>query len=178
MLILCLCGCKSAEDAVDVAMALRQNILSANSCQFDAAVTADYGDCIYRFKMSCITNKTGQMQFEVIEPTSISGITGSVDAQSSQLTFDGKILAFSPLADGQITPVCAPWVFIHTLRSGYINACGRNDHGYMLNINDSYREDALELSIQLDAEGIPVLAQIYWQDRRVLSVEIENFMLS
>ena len=176
--IFLLSGCKSTKDALDTALDLRQRILNAEACSFHAAVTADYGDSIYHFKMSCSTNKSGQLNFIVTEPESISGICGKIDLQSSHLTFDDKVLAFSPLADGQITPVYAPWIFYQTLRSGYVSACGANSDGYLLQINDSYEEDALELTIQLNKEQLPIFAQIVWQGRRILSLEIEDFTLS
>jgi len=85
-------------------------------------------------------------------------------------------LIFELLADGQITPVSAPWILIKTLRSGYLNACTYTDNGLMLIIDDSYEEDALQLDIWLNDENIPTEAEILWDGRRILSLQISNFV--
>lgn len=156
-------------------MALRQRILKAEQCSFDATITADYTDAIYSFKMHCNVDAFGKMQFEVLSPESISGITGVVSATQSDLTFDGQVLAFEPLADGYITPVCAPWVLINTLRSGYLHACGKSENGLILSIDDSYQDEALQVDIQLNSQDLPVSAEILWKGRRVLTLAVENF---
>ena len=98
-----------------------------------------------------------------------------MDEFQGKLTFDREVLVFSPLADGQIAPVTAPWILIHTLREGYITACGQTDRGLLLSINDSYAEDSIGLEIYLDESELPVFAEIIWQGKRILSVQLENF---
>ena len=42
-------------------------------------------------------------------------------------------------------------------------------------IHDSYEEDALMLDIWLDGNNLPARAEILWDGRRILTVEVENF---
>lgn len=172
-----LCGCMSSNSNVDRALELRQQILNANTCEFDAIITADYTDEIYTFSLRCNVDSAGVMKFEVIEPESISGISGTISSTQQSLTFDNTVLAFAPMADGYITPVYAPWVFINSLRCGYINACTELKDGLIIRIDDSYHDNPLQVDIHLNNEEIPVFAEILWQGRRVLTLAIEDFKI-
>lgn len=174
VLITFLAGCKNS--ALDQALALREQMQSSNECSFDAKITADYGDELYEFQMACETDASGNLAFSVTEPKTIAGITGVISDEGGKLTFDEHALMFELMADGQITPVSAPWILIKTLRGGYLNACTYTESGIMLIIDDSYEEDALKLEIWLDSENIPTAAEILWDGRRILSIEVSNFV--
>jgi hypothetical protein len=97
--------------------------------------------------MDCEADSQGSVSFRVVSPESISGITGSVDRDQGKLTFDDKALAFDLLADGQLSPVSAPWVMIHTLRGGYLSSCAESGDGMLLlNISNGLkcRQDGAE----------------------------------
>lgn len=170
-----LCGCKNSEDSLKEGMALRREILESSGCSFHSTVTADYGEKIYVFQMDCKTDKEGTLQFAVTSPDTISGITGKIDNDGGAITFDDKVLAFQTLADGQVTPVTAPWLMIKTLRSGYIRDAVATEEGFEVSIDDSYKEDALRLVIGV-VGGKPATAEIYWQSRRILTVTVEDFV--
>ena len=171
-----LCGCGRNDDALDRALSMRQRLQSA-ACSFDCTVTADYGEKIHVFAMRCTADLTGDMTFEVLSPETITGITGIVSQSKGKLTFDDKALAFELMADGQFSPVSAPWILIHTLRGGYLTSCTETDYGMLLCIDDSYESDPLRLDVRMDMDGNPISAEILWQGRRILSMEIENFQL-
>ena len=174
--MLCLVGC-SSESALNEPMTLREKIIAASSCSFDATVTADYGEMIYSFGMHCIFDQMGNMRFSVTEPESIAGITGKIVNDEGALTFDDRVLVFELLSDGQVTPVSAPWLVMRSLRSGYIRSSGRSDDGCKIIIDDSYTEDALKVDVWLNENGVPRSAELVWQNRRILSVSIEEFNL-
>ncbi len=178
VLILCLAvlltGCAASDKALSRAMTMRQQ-LQNSGCSFDCTVTADYGSVIHSFTMRCAADQQGTLTFEVQSPESISGITGTIEKNKGKLTFDDKALAFDLLADGQLSPVSAPWVLIHTLRGGYLASCAEIEDGLLLSIDDSYEEDPLRLDIRMDEDGKPKTAEILWQGRRILSMEVENF---
>ncbi len=173
--IVMLSGCKGADRGLNRVIALREKILASSGCLFDAVITADYGDKVYTFNMACQTNEQGDLTFTVTDPQTISGITGTVTQQGGHLTFDDQALAFQMLADGQVTPVSAPWLLIRTLRSGYISACGTDGDNLRVAIDDSYREDALHLDIWIDSQDLPIRGEILWQGQRVVSLEVRNF---
>ena len=172
-----LTGCAEQNDGMDRAMALRTRLLASDVC-FDADITADYGDEIYTFSMTCQGDQQGNLTFTVTQPESIAGITGTVSAGGGKLTFDDQALSFALMADGQLTPVAAPWILLRTLRSGYLTSCGVEGEHLRLAIDDSYQEDALHLDIWLDGTDAPVRGEVLWQGRRLLSMQVKNFTFS
>ncbi len=175
MCVLCLlCGCANSGESVNKALAMRSKLSNSAGCSFHTVVNADYGDKLYKFSMDCKTDQEGNLIFCVTEPETIAGITGKISSSGGAITFDDKVLAFQTIADGQITPVTAPWLLIKTLAGGYINGCTTGDDGYQISIDDSYEEDALRLNIWIQGD-VPVSAEIFWQGRRFLTLSVEDF---
>ena len=156
-------------------MSLRTKLLGSG-CQFEASVTADYGDKTYSFEMACRVDKAGNLQFEVLQPDTISGITGSIADSGGKLTFDDSALAFPLQADGLLSPVSGPWVLLKALRGGYVRHCGMEEGLLRVRVDDSYDEDALTLDIWLDG-GVPVRGDIYEENRRILVIEVKSFTI-
>ncbi len=155
-------------------MALRAKLLSGG-CSFDVKITADYGDQMYTFGVSCSGDVAGTLEFAVTEPETISGITGRITDGTGKLTFYGTALEFPLMADGQVTPVSAPWILLKTLQGGYLTSAGTDGELTLLTINDSYAEDALQLDIWLNGEDLPVRAEILYAGRRILTMEVSGF---
>ena len=170
-----LMGCGGKNQQLEQVMDFRADLLASMGCSFEAVITADYQDSLYTFTVSCRSDENGGLTFTVIEPETISGISGRINAEGGALTFDEEVLAFEMLADGQLTPVAAPWIFIKTLRGGYIASCGEAGELTRASIDDSYEEDALRLDIWFDERNKPVRAEILYADRRILSLEVKNF---
>lgn len=177
LLAVILTGCGGVDTEMDRAMTLRQQLLNAAECSFQTVVTADYGEQVYTFSMDCTAGSDGAVRFTVTDPESIAGITGELSGEGGKLTFDDTAVAFDMLADGQISPVSAPWVLVKTLRGGYLAACAREGELLRLSIDDSYEADALRLDIWLDSEDHPVNAEILFDGRRILSMTVENFSI-
>ena len=175
LLCVLLTGCAGQNQELDRVMTFRAALLAGSGCSFDASVTADYGDEVYTFSMACLGDGQGNLTFSVTEPETISGITGSISNDGGKLTFDDKALAFALLADGQVTPVSAPWLLVKTLRGGYVTSCTMEEDLLRVSIDDSYQEDALHLDIWFGQGDNPVRAEILWDDRRILSLEVKNF---
>lgn len=175
-ILVLLTGCTGKDEQLERAMTLRAEMIAKN-VSFDAEITADYGDTSHTFAMKCQADTQGNLTFEVTEPASIAGVTGTVSSAGGKLTFDGAALAFELMADGQLSPVSAPWVLIRTLRGGYLTSCTQEGESLRVAIDDSYEEDALHLDIWLDEKDLPKLAEIYWQGRRLLTVSVSNFTM-
>ena len=172
-----LTGCTGKRDELDRAMKLRANLLGCLGCSFDVTVTADYGDSYYTFVMNCQANGRGDLQFTVVQPESIAGITGEITSGEGKLTFDDVALHFPLLADDQVTPVSGPWILMKTLLGGYLTAANEEDELLHLTIHDSYEEDALQMEIWLNGEDVPICGEIIYDGRRILTVNVENFSI-
>jgi len=174
---LLLAGCSSQPKEMEAGLELRSKLLQATACSFKAGITADYGDKIHTFTMDCHADSCGDVTFTITEPDVISGITGNLSGDGGNLTFDDHALHFELMAEEQLSPVSAPWIFLKTLRSGYITSAGREDGRILLSIDDSYEEDPLRLDIWLNSENLPEEAQILFEGRRILSVSVEHFTI-
>lgn len=168
-------GCSRGNEVAAKMFDLRARLLSSNGYTFDTEIAADFGDKVYMFAMSCQADNAGNVTFTVTLPETIAGISGVIDSNGGKLTFDDVALTFELLADGRLSPVSAPWVLVHTLHYGYITACAQADEGVMVSINDSYEDDALKLSVYLDRNGLPVGAEVFSDDNRILSLSVNNF---
>lgn len=180
MSLLCmvfLTGCLGKNEELETVMDLRAKLL-VNDCSFQTEVTADYGDKQYTFGMYCEGDSGGNVGFRVTSPDSISGIEGRTSSDGGELTFDDTALTFPLLADDQVTPVSAPYLLMKTLRGGYVRSAGEDGDLIRVTIDDSYEEDALQLDIWLNEEAVPVRAEILYDGRRILSMEITDFQIS
>lgn len=173
-LLVFLSGCGGGDKALQRCMVFRERLLS-EGCGFQAQVTADYGEAVYTFTLECHVDTEGTLSFSVVSPEEISGIGGTIGAGKGRLVFSDTILAFPLLAEGEVSPVSAPWLLMQALRSGYLASAGMEGDLLRLSVNDSYAEDALRLDVWFDAEDIPQRAEILWQGRRVVSMEIKDF---
>ena len=176
MVMAALSGCSQENTPLSDALGFREMLLSSNGCHFTAHVTADYGDSLTQFSMDCETDPSGELLFEILQPESITGIRGSISDQGGSIRFEDQSLYFPLLTDDLLTPASSPWIFIRTLRSGYITSACMEENMLHLTVDDDYAEDALTLDIWLE-EDQPVRAEILHGGKRILTVAVENFVL-
>lgn len=175
LLAFLLAGCSATKSDIDRAMTLRTNLLEAQECSFTSKITADYGDNVYSFAVHSEADHDGNLTFSVAEPESISGICGKISQEKGYLTFDSSALALPLLADDQVTPISAPWLFLKTLRSGYITSAGADGEYLRLSVDDSFADDPLHLDIWIDRENLPVHCEILYREHKILSLDVTNF---
>lgn len=174
VLLIYLSGC-TQEDSLHQAMELRQKVTDSG-CRFDTRITADYGDIQHPFSLRCQTDSEGNLTFSVLEPESIAGITGTISKSEGKLTFDDKAVVFKLLAEGQLSPVSGPWVMVKALRGGYLRSCCKEDDLFHLSIDESFEAQSMGLEIWFEESGYITYAEIFWQGRMLLSMDIENFV--
>ncbi len=162
---------------MDRVLLLRKNLLEMESCSFEMQIYADYGQVTNSFRTACAADRDGNVNFTVMEPETIGGITGFIHASGGKFTFQDTVLAFPLLADGELSPVSAPYLFIRCLMSGYISSTVQEDTCLHVTIHDSYEKSALVSEMWLNGENIPVRAEIVWEGRRVLSMDISSFVI-
>ena len=175
--IFLLAGCSANQDPLDRAIDFRNLLLDKNGCSFSSVITADYGDRIHTFSMDCVTDSEGNLEFTVTDPNTISGINGRFTQSAGVLTFDDNLLAFPMLADGQLAPVCTPWIFMRTLRSGYISGFAQEEENLCVYYDDSFENAMLHLEVVMDHENTPIYTEIFWNQKRILSAQIRDFVI-
>lgn len=175
--LIMLTGCGSQNQELDRVIDLRTKVLQAQSCTFDADITADYGETLYTFSVNCQWDNLGNLTFTVTQPESISGITGTITRESGVLTFQDTALQFDTLTDGQVTPVMAPWILMQGLTGGYLTSAGMDDGFVRVSVDDSYAGEALHLDMWLTGENLPIRGEILYEGRRIVSLSVKNFTL-
>ena len=169
-------GCGSTNTQIEPVMDLRKRILDSSTCSFSAVITADYGDEVYTFQMDCESDNSRTMVFTVTYPETIAGITGQISDNNANLTFDDKVLAFPMLVNEQLAPVIAPWIFLNTLYSGYLSGYSQEQTGICLYFDDSFEGELLQLLVYTDELLTPIRAEIVYNERRILTLDINNFI--
>lgn len=171
VLALMLAGCGLSGDP---GLALRQQ-LQTNPCAFQAEITADYGDSLCKFTLDCQGDDQGNITFSVSSPESIQGITGTIRGGKGALTFEDTALSFPLLADGQLSPISAPWLLLRVLRSGNLLSQGKDGSFTRLTIRDGYQEGDLLSDVWLDESGTPTRAEFLHKGRKILSIQLLSF---
>ena len=169
-----LTGCSGENREMTRCIALREQLL-VSGCSFVGDITADFGDKVYTFSLNCTADSQGALSFSFIFPEEIADIGGIIHAGKGKLEYQDTVLAFPLLAEGEVSPVSAPWLLINGLRSGYLASCGKNGNEILLTVHDNYEEDALLLEVWLSEDIIPLRTDILWKGRRVLSMVIKDF---
>ena len=171
---LILSGCAPASDYLEPGLQLRDKLLNANCCKFVAKIRASFDDAQYTFSLSCQADPKGTLTFSVISPEVIADISGVIEKGSGKLTFDDKLLAFPMLADGELSPISAPWVFYNAILSGYIRAAGQEEEFIRISIDDTLQGENLCVEVWFK-EDTPVYAEVIWQGKNILSISISGF---
>ena len=177
ILAVILCGCNRGGSDMDRAMEIRTKMIQSAGCSFEAIITADYGDKTYQFTLGCVSDSTGEINFEVLAPGNISGIHGKIDQEGGKLIFDDVALAFPLLVDEMVSPVSSPWIILRAITGGFIRSVCFEGELLRVTVDDSYQEDAMMLDIWFDQSKSPVRADVYEGNRRILTLEIKKFQL-
>ena len=168
-------GCDHGESEMNRMLHLRKTLLSMECCNFETQICADFGEMTYTFLTECTAERNGTVHFVVKEPKSIQDISGTISSNGGKTTYLDTALAFPLLADGEVSPAAAPYLLIRSLMGGYLSGTVQEDKFLHATIHDSYEEEALTLEIWLNEEDVPCKAEIVWQGRRVLSLDVLSF---
>ena len=171
----CLFGCTSGRGSVSDGLIIREQMTTGDGCAFSASVTADYGDRMYSFTMDCTAQADGTINFTITEPESISGIKGSISQSGGKLLFDDTVLLFESLTSNQITPAIGPYLMVKAIQGGYIRSVCTQKDSIELTIDDSFRSQAFQALITLSVDHVLQGGEIFFNNRRILSIQVENF---
>lgn len=174
---LLLSGCGGAENALAPAIEFRAALVQAGGCSFTARVTADDGEAVAEFTLRCVSEDTGAVQFEVVAPETLAGITATVSADGGTITYDGMAMEFGLLANGNVIPVAAPALVLCCWRQEYLAAAGTDEAGYRATYEKDFDEKRLVVDTWFE-NGIPIYAEVCYNSRRILKLELSDFKLN
>lgn len=174
--LLLLSGCTAVQTADQELLRFRSELLGAGGCAFDLDVTADFGDSISQFSLSCTFDPNHGARIRVTSPDSIAGICAGIDADASFVSFDGMQLALGSLAQGKLAPLAAPYVLASSWAGEYIAFTGRENGLLRATFRMGYDEKELTVDTWFTASPMaPVSAEISSGGQTVLRAEISNY---
>ena len=133
-LLLTGCGKAGVSEAEELALTIRGEYLAMDNCAARAAVTADYGQRVYRCEMA--VSVTGEETLLTLSaPETVAGLSARMTGEENLLEFDGVSVETGPLDESGLTPVSAVPALLEAARSGYITACALEEDGTVLRVD-------------------------------------------
>ncbi len=159
---------------MEQAISFRSSLVQAQGCSFQARVMADYGEHVEQFTLDCDCDAEGQVEQTVLQPESIAGITATVSEGGGKLLYDGLSMDFGLLGDGTLIPAAATAMVYDCWRKEYIQSAGMIDGLYRVSYGKNFYEKAMLVDTYFE-NGIPISAEVCYNGRRILSMELLEF---
>ncbi len=133
-LLLAGCGQERGNEGEELALTIRGEYLAMDGCAARAAVTADYGQRVYRYEMAVAVSGEETL-LTLAAPETVAGLTARMSGGENLLEFDGISVETGPLDENGLTPVSAVPALLEAARSGYITACALEEDGAVLRVD-------------------------------------------
>ena len=133
-LLLAGCGQGGGNEAEELALTIRGEHLAMNGCAARAAVTADYGQRVYRYELAVSVTEE-ETVLTLTAPETVAGLSARLDGEESLLEFDGLSVETGPMNEDGLTPVAAVPALLEAARTGYITACALEEDGTLLRVD-------------------------------------------
>lgn len=178
MLILALFAGCGANAGRQKALDFRTKLLGCEQYTMTAEIAANYENLRFDFTLDCTAAPGGDMAITVTAPEEISGICATVQSDCQTVQFNELSLEFGTLADGQISPVCAPALLASCWQSEYIDSVGQDGEETLVVYRKGYGQQEVVARCWFDGETMtPTYAELWYGDTAVLSAEITNFSM-
>lgn len=172
--VLCLTACKEEKSLLSEAIEFRADLVQAKGCRFTAELTADYGESIQQFSLSCQTDAQGATLLTVLAPQTLEGISARVTDEGGMIEYDGLGMEFGLLANGNVIPAAAPCMVVSCWTKEYIASAGQEDSYYRVSYQKNFDEKLLTVDTYFE-NGIPFCAEVCYNNSRVLKMTISDF---
>lgn len=133
-LLLAGCGKAGVSEAEELALTIRGEYLAMDGCAARAAITADYGQRVYRYELAVAVSGE-ETVLTLSSPETVAGLSARLDGEESLLEFDGVSVETGPLDGNGLTPVSAVPALLEAAKSGYITACALEEDGTVLRVD-------------------------------------------
>lgn len=133
-LLLTGCGKAGVSEAEELALTIRGEYLAMDGCAARAAITADYGQRVYRYELAVAVSGE-ETVLTLSAPETVAGLSARLDGEESLLEFDGVSVETGPLDGNGLTPVSAVPALLEAAKSGYITTCALEEDGAVLRVD-------------------------------------------
>ena len=169
-----LTGCKGEENLLERGITFRSELVASGGCRFRAHITADYGQEVQNFTLDCESDGDGIVTFCVVEPETISDITGTMEGEKGIVTYDGLQLVYPLLVYERLSPVSAPALIVRCWLKEFILSAGYDGTLYRITYEKKIQEKDLLIDTYFEKD-IPISAELCYNGYRILNVQITDF---
>lgn len=182
MMTLSLTACGGGTDGeMELALAIRQELLAARGCDAVMEVTADHGQRVHTFTVA-VSQRGDSTSLTVLAPESVAGIQAQLEGTDSALCFGDIVLDTGPLDGEGLSVLQAMPTLLQAAREGYIDSCAlEQEDGLQVVCRqpELERGQGRQVSIWFDPDShAPLRGEILWEGRRVILCTIERFVLT
>ena len=157
MTLALLSGCGSGGEAEFEA--LRAGVSAAAEVRLTAEVTADCGESVETYTLSCVSDADGS-EVEVLAPALVAGVRARISSAGGALVYEGLELSAGDLGAG-LSPVSALPALLDAVRTAHLDAAWSEGGCTAVKLTPS---DELEIVLRLDENGLPARAELTERD--------------
>lgn len=150
---LALTACAGPEQQLE---SFSERLTQAETIRMTAQVQADHGETVEEYTLQYSFDGTTWTVL-VMEPDILAGITARMGEDTSEIEYDGAILAAGDILSMGVSPVASVPVLVRTLRMGSLDCVWTE--GDLLAGTYIY-DDAVSATVWFSAEGSPAAAEL------------------
>lgn len=167
--IMLLAGC--AETPTAELERFSQSVYQAQKLQFSAKVRAEYAEKTSEFEL--LYSKEGERErVEVISPELLAGIAAEVSDDGLSLEYEGAMLDIGTLDEAGLSPMSALPLLARAMSDGHTEICWTEGESIAARI---VPEDGYAVTLWLSRELVPLSAEISYDERSVVFIEITDW---
>lgn len=174
-------GGAGVSKAEELSLTIRGEYLEATAWTADVAVTADYGQRVYQYRLAAVASEE-ETVLTLSEPETVAGITARLVGKDSLLEYDGMSVETGPLDENGLTPVSAIPALMDAVKSGYITDCAleEGESGSLLRMDCGDPEGepgtGVEMALWFDTDTHALVrGEISLDGFRAVLCEFSNF---
>ena len=173
--MLCACNGQETIGPAQQALAFRQDVMQ-NTCSFEAEISADFGDTVCQFALSCVHTPGNGTQMSITAPGTLAGLSANASGEGVRLVFDGAEAAFGTLEGLGLSPMTAPELLAEAWETGYIQYTGLEDGVLHVTYLCGYDEEEYRADTWFQ-DGAPVRAELSCDGRMAVQIDVTDFNL-
>ena len=130
ILILPLSACgggDSGNEAEEAMTRIREQYLDLAACSGQGAITADYGQRVYRYEVDFTWQAEGETRLTLTAPENVAGTTARIAGGETALEYDGVMVETGELSSTGLTPIDALPALLSCAREGFLAECVLED---------------------------------------------------
>lgn len=173
--MLCACNGQETIDPAQQALAFRQDVMQ-NTCSFEAEISADFGDAVCQFALSCVHTPGNGTQMSITAPETLAGLSANASGEGVRLVFDGAEAAFGTLEGLGLSPMTAPELLAQGWENGYIQYTGLEEGLLHVTYLCGYDEEEYRADTWFQ-DGAPVRAELSCNGCMAVQIDVTDFNL-